>query len=317
MAIRRSQTRAGMVILHWWRKHWRGSATAPDLITGAPPHPPLFAYVHDNGLVKCFGAQALANRVLMFPEFIRRADVLRLGRLVKKDILAAIQTPPANAVDPITLEPPAAPVFRHTAENGIVTHFDALNLCAYFRSEGKFLNPLTGTPFHAEEVACVGYLAGDPQLCVDMHALEVVHAAERDRQAVVQWMQSEVGAAVENVLAERANVTVSFDSITRIFSRVRYEHVPAIYNRIAEVLAVTTDEDAVDTLNQLLTTTLTPEVAAESEAPWLFELCRCALQAWMDNYSRLEAMQDFLASAAQIYYLLSLSSNMMDVQNDD
>lgn len=315
MAIRRSQTRAGMVVLRWWRKHWRGSATAPDLITGAPPHPPLFAYVHDNGRVTCYGAQTLATRVLMFPEFIRTADVLRLGRLVQKNLLAAIRTPPANAVDPITLEPPAAPVFRHTADNGIVTCFDALELCAYFRSEGKFLNPLTGTPFRAEEVSCVGYIAGDPQLVVDMHALEAAHAAERDRQAVVQWMQSEVGAAVENLLAERTNVTVSFASITRVFGGVRYEHVPAIYNRIAEVLAVTTEEDALDTLNHLLTTTLTPEVAAESDAPWLFELARLALHAWMDNYTRLGAMEDFVAGATQIYYFLSVGSNM-DVQND-
>lgn len=71
---------------------------------------------------------------------------------VKRWLQRTIRMRPVNQVDPITLEPPTPPVFKHFNTTGKLNAFDAQNLAAYFRATGNFVHPVTREPFTRVDV---------------------------------------------------------------------------------------------------------------------------------------------------------------------
>lgn len=66
---------------------------------------------------------------------------------IKRWLRQVVRMRPVNEVDPITLEPPTPPVFKHFNSTGKLNAFDARNLAAYFRATGNFIHPVTREPF--------------------------------------------------------------------------------------------------------------------------------------------------------------------------
>lgn len=69
------------------------------------------------------------------------------GRRIHKWMVRQIRLKPVNDVDPITLEPPTPPVFKHINSTGKLNAFDARTLATYLRTSGNFIHPVTREPF--------------------------------------------------------------------------------------------------------------------------------------------------------------------------
>ena len=78
----------------------------------------------------------------------RSSATVRIAKWLRR----CLQLVARNKVDPITLEPPELPVFKHITEDRFVTAFDAQTLADYFRTTGNFIHPTTRVPFNDIEV---------------------------------------------------------------------------------------------------------------------------------------------------------------------
>lgn len=309
--ILRSHARAAAIIVKTMRRHgWRRSV---DPLTRAPPVAPVFRRVLEDGTVQFFGAHALARRVLMHPRYLHDAEIARLGRVLQRHtLLQEARAPPVNAVDPITLEAPDEPVFRHTAAHGAVTCFDSTQLAQYLRASGRFVNPLNSAPFTLEEVQCLGELAGDLTLAQEMQAIAARNAAERDRAAVIQWMQQEVCASMQALLAEgEAPPAAAAEGgggwgPRLTMTRIVQVHVRELYSRLEELETASRDA-AQETMQHLHSSMIYQHLEQALHAPWVHELADIALQIWAQDAHIEDALLDFMRAANLMYMTLLLT----------
>lgn len=113
---------------------------------------------------------------------------------------------PMNQEDPITLEPPSPPVYKHIDSNGSVTAFDATCLAAYFECSGNFVHPTSRQPFYRADVwrleRVLGRGLGSSRLLSEFEALKVRRMMMLRRDCMMEWLTSEVTLVAEEMIDE-------------------------------------------------------------------------------------------------------------------
>lgn len=120
---------------------------------------------------------------------------------IQKWLVKRIRLKPVNDVDPITLEPPTPPVFKHFNTTGKLNAFDARTLAHYFRSTGNFIHPVTREPFTRVDVLRLQNLLppDERNLLQQMPALEAERDASLNAEAEVRVAEAAAQIVLDNI----------------------------------------------------------------------------------------------------------------------
>jgi hypothetical protein len=142
-----------------------------------------------------------------------------------------------NKVDPITLEAPEAPVFKHVSEDGFVTAFDARNLAEYFRATGNFIHPTTRVPLNDVELRRLDKVLGGsagPPLMPHRRELEERRGRSMQQMMEVRRLETTLQLTLDDMLQAsrlRANPRVALSHIILV-------HFPAYHAVMMQLLAL-------------------------------------------------------------------------------
>jgi hypothetical protein len=125
-----------------------------------------------------------------------------------KWLASRVRLVPKNKVDPITLEPPVPPIFKHVSDEGYVTAFDAATLANYFRATGNFVHPTTRQSFNRVEIRRLDKVlqATGPSLTETREELEARRGRSLEQLAEVRRLETTLQITFDDMLsASRLN----------------------------------------------------------------------------------------------------------------
>lgn len=142
---------------------------------------------------------------------------------------------PVNDVDPITLEPPTPPVFKHFNSAGKLNAFDARNLAEYFRVSGNFIHPVTREPFTRVDVMRLQNLLPPEErtLLQQMPQLAAQREASLNADSEVRVAETAVQLILENVSELAVSRDLVFGRKLRILYSVFLPDVTMLISTIA------------------------------------------------------------------------------------
>jgi hypothetical protein len=173
-------------------------------------------------------------------------DREKAGVKISRWLAQRLQLMARNRVDPITLEPPEPPVFKHVSEERFVTAFDATNLAEYFRATGNFTHPASRVPFNNIELRRLDKLLKDSNLTAQRQELE-----ERRGRSNAQWMEvRRLEVTLQITLEDMLTAARTRTSARVALSHIILVHFPAYHAIIMQLLAL---QQPVEALLQIVT----------------------------------------------------------------